>query len=297
MEYYGNNDWWDYLAHHGVKGMKWKDHKYRQVVDGEYIYGYQQHSKAYNRALNRYKNLVKQAKRAGLKTKADRKRSSYGNIDLNNRAVIEWDDEKLKKHKAAYESLGYKEQDLRGSKSTVMGESRNYRGLEVALSPLVQKKKGGANLIDSKTIDTYINKLMDKLSKKGDWTSEDLYAADKKGLKIGKTKVHSIIADIGDTAIKTGEQMHFLGKDGALKGAKRSLKKAKKKDYNKNLNKMANDVILGKYGSGNARRKAIEKMGVSYGVVQNRVNKLLGSSATHKTTKVERKKTRKFFSR
>lgn len=27
MEYYGNNDWRDYLAHYGVKGMKWGEHK------------------------------------------------------------------------------------------------------------------------------------------------------------------------------------------------------------------------------------------------------------------------------
>ena len=28
-EYYGNNDWRDYLAHYGVKGMKWRHHKYK----------------------------------------------------------------------------------------------------------------------------------------------------------------------------------------------------------------------------------------------------------------------------
>lgn len=29
MDYYGNNDWRDYLAHYGVKGMKWRHHKYK----------------------------------------------------------------------------------------------------------------------------------------------------------------------------------------------------------------------------------------------------------------------------
>ena len=35
MEYYGNNDWRDYLAHYGVKGMKWRHHKYK--TDSSYL--------------------------------------------------------------------------------------------------------------------------------------------------------------------------------------------------------------------------------------------------------------------
>lgn len=37
-EYYGNNDWRDYLAHYGVKGMKWKKHKYITGENGHYTY-------------------------------------------------------------------------------------------------------------------------------------------------------------------------------------------------------------------------------------------------------------------
>ena len=38
MDYYGNNDWRDYLAHYGVKGMKWRNHKYITGENGRYTY-------------------------------------------------------------------------------------------------------------------------------------------------------------------------------------------------------------------------------------------------------------------
>ena len=39
MDYYGNNDWRDYLAHYGVKGMKWRKHRYlRTDGNGHYEY-------------------------------------------------------------------------------------------------------------------------------------------------------------------------------------------------------------------------------------------------------------------
>ena len=38
MDYYGNNDWRDYLAHYGVKGMKWKNHKYLKKIGDWYDY-------------------------------------------------------------------------------------------------------------------------------------------------------------------------------------------------------------------------------------------------------------------
>ena len=38
-EYYGHNDYRDYLAHYGVKGMKWGKHLYDSVVNDVYRYG------------------------------------------------------------------------------------------------------------------------------------------------------------------------------------------------------------------------------------------------------------------
>lgn len=37
-DYYGNNDWRDYLAHYGVKGMKWRKHKYKDKIGDIYEY-------------------------------------------------------------------------------------------------------------------------------------------------------------------------------------------------------------------------------------------------------------------
>lgn len=54
MEYYGNNDWRDYLAHYGVKGMKWRNHKYAKKIGDWYDYnitgqGYLRDADAYNK--------------------------------------------------------------------------------------------------------------------------------------------------------------------------------------------------------------------------------------------------------
>lgn len=58
---------------------------------------------------------------------------------------------------------------------------------------------------------------------------------------------------------------------------------------------LAKDVILGKYGNGEARVKALEELGVSYGVIQNKVNELLGSSKRYAVTAEEEARTLAFF--
>lgn len=47
------------------------------------------------------------------------------------------------------------------------------------------------------------------------------------------------------------------------------------------VDKMADAVINGKYGNGEARKKALEKEGYNWAEVQNKVNEKLGSSVRH----------------
>lgn len=173
MEYFGNNDYRDYLAHSGVKGMRWKKHKYTGIVNGSYVYDIAGGN-------SRTRSI---AKRAG-----EIKNPSKAYIDQVNR---------------------------------------------------LQR-----SLIDARNSDS----------------SSDQAKTDK------KTK-----AD----------------------------KKADKasKYTNKMLEKTANDVIMGKYGAGDDRKKQLEKKGLSYSVVQNKVNELLGVSKRHSVSKADLKKVENFFSK
>ena len=139
----------------------------------------------------------------------------YGNIDTNNRQVLEWTEENLEAFKDAYESWGYTVDDLKGSISTVMGTSADYDGIEIAFTPILQTPEG-AKLLDANTVDEYIWGLIDKANEDGSWTNEELFALDAEGLEIDGQIIKNLLADIGDEAIKTGEAMHYVGKDGAL---------------------------------------------------------------------------------
>lgn len=137
----------------------------------------------------------------------------YGNIDTNNRQILEWTNENLNRYAEAIESWGYTQQELAGSISTVMGASSEFDGVEIAFSPILQTNNG-AVLLDEYTVSEYIWGLIDRLSE--DWYSEDLLELDRQGLNFDGTIIKNLIADIGDTAIQTGEAMHYTGNTGAL---------------------------------------------------------------------------------
>ena len=153
-----------------------------------------------------------------MKTKGiDATVTVYGNIDCNNRQIIYWDEANLERFEEAYESWGYTAEELAGSISTVMGGSSEFDGVEIAYSPILQTDDG-AVLLDENTVNTYISSLISTLPES--WTTEALIAADVTGLTVGTTAINKLIADAGATAIKTGEAMHYVGKDGALQLAK-----------------------------------------------------------------------------
>lgn len=162
-------------------------------------------------AVRDYQAIRKEADDLGV----DIGKTIYGNIDTNNRQVLEWTEENLEAFKDAYESWGYTVDDLKGSISTVMGTSADYDGIEIAFTPILQTPEG-AKLLDANTVDEYIWGLIDKANEDGSWTNEELFALDAEGLEIDGQIIKNLLADIGDEAIKTGEAMHYVGKDGAL---------------------------------------------------------------------------------
>lgn len=151
--------------------------------------------------------------------------TTFGNIDTNNRQILEWTNENLGLYKDALESW-YTDingtqtstwnqiiDDLRGTSSTVFGASSNFDGVEIAFSPMLQTENG-AVLLDKQTVDEYIYGLIDKAGE--GWTKEDLLSIDTEGLEVDGQKIKGLIADVGDTAIQTGEAMHYVGADGSI---------------------------------------------------------------------------------
>ena len=155
-----------------------------------------------------------------LNRRIDTTITTFGNIDMNNREILEWNAENLETYADELESWGYDADELEGSVSTVMGMSSEYDGVEIAFSPLLQTDSG-AVLLSEDVVDSYITVLIENLG--AGWTKESLIAADVDGIYIGSVLVNKLIADAGNTAIATDENMHYVGQYGALAMAKADL--------------------------------------------------------------------------
>lgn len=76
---------------------------------------------------------------------------------------------------------------------------------------------------------------------------------------------------------------------GNIRGYARPKYKTASSNTSSNLSAVARDVIAGKYGNGDARRKALEAKGYDYSAVQAEVNRILkGASSSYDVTKVAR---------
>lgn len=151
--------------------------------------------------------------------------TKFGNIDTNNRQVLEWTDKNLSKYENALKSWNQDVEEMRGTTSTVLGSSNEFDGVEIAFSPMLQTENG-AVLLDKDTVYEYIWGLIDKAGE--GWTNDDLFNLDSSGLEINGVKINNLLAAIGDSAIKTGEAMHYLGTDGALNSSYEEMEKIAK---------------------------------------------------------------------
>lgn len=153
----------------------------------------------------------------------DINKTVYGNIDTNNRQILLWTEKNLEKYADALESWGIKAEEVAGDISTVLGGSAEFHGLEIAYSPILQTENG-PELLTSETVNAYINGLFEVIEKSGREASPELLLElDAKGFEIDGRIVKGLLADIGDTAIQTGEAMHYVGANGALEQAKQNL--------------------------------------------------------------------------
>ena len=177
-------------------------------------------SARYEALEQEYNKELELAKDAG----AELDKTLYGNVDLNDRGVLEWNEENLNKYKDAIESWGDSVEDYAGTISTVMGTSAEFDGVEIAFTPMLQTPNG-PQLLDKDTVYKYIDTLISQMPE--GWTTEDLLKLDAKGVEVDGKKIKGIIAEVGDEAIRVAETMHYLGEDGSLNTLKKEMDEVK----------------------------------------------------------------------
>ena len=159
--------------------------------------------------LERYNEEIIKLRANGISSN----QTKFGNIDLNNRQAIHWTEEELQKQQASSE-YGVQVGDV----STVLGSWDKFGEAEIpiAYSPILQTENG-AKLLSQNTVSEYLWGLIDKATESGvELNKENLLKLDTEGLEFDGLQIKNLIADIGDTAEKTAQSMHSLGKNGAL---------------------------------------------------------------------------------
>ena len=108
----------------------------------------------------------------------------------------------------------------------------------------------------------------------------------------------AVVNEQADAINKTSKEVTgFAGISKVLQDSQNKEKEAVEgttKEYEE-LEQIAKDVIGGKYGSGEERKKKIEELGLSYSVVQNKVNELLGATKRYEVTAEDEAKTAAYF--
>lgn len=163
---------------------------------------------------NYIKNMLRDAEEQYDSLREKIETGLFGNIDLNNRQELHWDnDEIINQYKEALLSWGQDLEEIKGSVSTVLGASSEFDGVEIAFSPILQTDSG-AKLLSQGTVYDYVNAVLKEAAARnpnGDgWTTELAFEVDKEGLDIAGQHIQGLFADIGDTAMQSGELMHHV---------------------------------------------------------------------------------------
>jgi len=153
--------------------------------------------------------LNKQAQMLGVELD----KTVYGNIDTNNRQILEWTDENIERFRKEIESWDMIPEELAGNISTVLGSFDEFDGVEIAYTPILNTNDG-AELLSKDTVFRYFEALAEKAGE--GWTNEDFLRLDAEGLEIDGRKISNLIAGIGEEAERASYAMHFTGNVGAI---------------------------------------------------------------------------------
>lgn len=164
--------------------------------------------------------------------------STFGNVDMDKRTIIQWSDELKQTYADALASWDYDPEV--GSIDTVFGGSQRFgeelngNGWEIAFTPILPD----GTFLSSDTVYEYIEKIVEQAyANDGQVTDDELKKIDAQGMKIGDTFVHGIYAGVdasqnydnnGNWAETVGRLMHFSGKDGAVQIAEKNISNLEK---------------------------------------------------------------------
>lgn len=164
--------------------------------------------------------------------------TKFGNVDMDKRAIITWSNQLKETYKNELASWNYDPEI--GGIDTVFGGSGSFfagdKEVQVAYTPIIETTQG-AELLGKKTVEDYIQHILDAATRDGKWDLQEVLNLDKvghaenvydeQGKVIGKKIVKGIIAGIDDlqdiSAIDIGELMHFSGEAGAVQLAEKSI--------------------------------------------------------------------------
>ena len=153
----------------------------------------------------------------------------YGNVDLNDRQVLHWNDDTLEQNKTALMSHSYikgqgdfdkqwqetKKKFMEQEYSAVDAKFNVQNGIPIAYTPILQTEHG-PEYIDEDTMNKYTQELYEGATKDGKFDKEKFIELDAKGIIVDGKKINNMIADIGDTAYDTYQAMQYVGEHGLL---------------------------------------------------------------------------------
>ena len=162
--------------------------------------------------------------------------TKFGNVDMNNRPVIEWNEAKRKQFAEALKSWNYMPED--GMVDTVFGGSGEYNGIGIAFTPILKGENGEGVLLSAQEVNDYIRGVIEEATdEKGHINLEDILEIDapKNG---GKGIIANIDGLSKYTSQAVGKMMHFSGTKGSIYMSMERLSEAAQKagvDVNKVL--------------------------------------------------------------
>ena len=187
--------------------------------------------------------------------------SVFGNVDMDNRQVIDWTTDNIEKWKDALSDIKYYDEDgnfldsyydqLKESAEngescidTVFGDMMDYiEGYDgitaLSFSQIVNNDDGTFEFLGQKTAEEYLYGILDAAKQDGDMSIDHILELDKKGLEnaevydaegklIGQTYIHGIISGFNENANDISMLTHFAGDFGAVNLAKQAIEDAKK---------------------------------------------------------------------
>lgn len=199
--------------------------------------------------------------------------SKYGNVDMDNRQIINWNIDNIEKWKDALSDIKYydkngnfidsyydqlKESAKKGESNidTVFGDMMDHiEGYgdisSLAFSHVVDNDDGTFEFLGQKTAEEYIYGILDQAKKDGDLSIDHILELDKQGYKnaeiydaqgkkVGQSYIHGIIAGFNSNSEDISKLMHMSGKYGAPQIARRDARKVESQYGNNEQDKIKN---------------------------------------------------------